>query len=80
MDKYFNTYREMISLRGLTDHNLKSASETVARLKECGHEIIIVTGRAHTTENNVMGAIFRWMLKHWLKKNHFQYDKIFYCS
>lgn len=24
MDKYFNTYREMISLRGLTDHTLKS--------------------------------------------------------
>lgn len=24
MDKYFNSYREMISLRGLTDHTLKS--------------------------------------------------------
>lgn len=24
MDKYFNTYREMLSLRGLTDHTLKS--------------------------------------------------------
>ncbi len=23
MDKYFNSYREMISLRGLTDHTLK---------------------------------------------------------
>lgn len=26
MDNYFNTYREMISLRGLTDHTLKSYS------------------------------------------------------
>ena len=26
MDKYFNSYREMISLRGLTDHTLKSYS------------------------------------------------------
>ena len=26
MDKYFNLYREMISLRGLTDHTLKSYS------------------------------------------------------
>lgn len=26
MDKYLNTYREMISLRGLTDHTLKSYS------------------------------------------------------
>lgn len=26
MDKYFNTYREMISLRGLTDHTLISYS------------------------------------------------------
>ena len=24
MDKYFNSYREMISLRGLADHTLKS--------------------------------------------------------
>lgn len=24
MDKYFNSYREMISLRGLTDHTKKS--------------------------------------------------------
>ena len=26
MDKYFNSYREMISLRGLTDHTIKSYS------------------------------------------------------
>ena len=26
MDKYFNSYREMISLRGLTDHALKNYS------------------------------------------------------
>ena len=26
MDKYFNSYREMISLRGLTDHTMKSYS------------------------------------------------------
>ncbi len=26
MDKYFNSYREMISLRGLTGHTLKSYS------------------------------------------------------
>jgi len=26
MDKYFNTYREMLSLRGLTDHTIKSYS------------------------------------------------------
>lgn len=24
MDKYFNSYREMLSLRGLTDHTMKS--------------------------------------------------------
>lgn len=26
MNKYFNSYRKMISLRGLTDHTIKSYS------------------------------------------------------
>lgn len=30
MDKYFNTYREMISLRGLSDHTLKSYSTYIS--------------------------------------------------
>lgn len=56
------------------------AAETVKNLRKEGNKIYVVTGRAHTTEKGIVGGIFRWMLKHWLKKNHFQYDKIFFCS
>lgn len=56
------------------------AAETVNKLRKQGHKIYIVTGRAHTTEKGIVGMIFRWMLKSWLKKNHFKYDKIFFCA
>lgn len=58
----------------------KGAAQTARLWKSQGHKIYIITGRAHTTENNLTGFIFRWMLKHWLRKNHFVYDKIFFCS
>lgn len=56
------------------------AATVSSQLRKKGHEIVIVTGRAHTTENGITGKLFRWMLLHWLKKNHFEYDEIFYCS
>ncbi|MCQ2500258.1 MAG: hypothetical protein MJ117_02800 [Lachnospiraceae bacterium] len=64
----------------LTEPMTEGAAELSQKLHETGHKIIIVTGRAHTTETGTTGSLFRWMLKHWLKKNHFYYDEIFYCS
>lgn len=58
----------------------KGAAKYAKDMHENGHKIYIVTGRAHTTEVGIMGKIFRWMLKYWLKKNHFYCDDIFYCS
>lgn len=58
----------------------KGAAETSKRLREDGHTVYIITGRAHTTESGITGKIFRWMLVHWLKNNKFEYDKIFYVS
>lgn len=58
----------------------KDAADISKQLRKNGHEIVIVTGRAHTTEAGITGKLFRWMLMHWLKKNHFEYDDIFYCS
>lgn len=58
----------------------KGAAEYAKRAHEKGHKIYVVTGRAHTTEKGMTGKIFRRMLKRWLKKNHFYYDEIYYCS
>ena len=56
------------------------AAEVAKKLRTMGHKVVIVTGRAHTTETGITGKLFRWMLVHWLKKNDFEYDDIFYCS
>lgn len=58
----------------------QGASEYARNMHEKGHKIYIITGRVHTTEKGITGKLFRWMLKHWMKKNHFYYDDIFYCS
>ena len=58
----------------------KGAAKTVQEWKKQGHAIYIITSRAHTTEHNLTGWVFRWMLKHWLRKNDLHYDKIFFCS
>lgn len=64
----------------LTEPMTIGAAEISKKLRDDGHKITIVTGRAHTTESGSMGKLFRWMLRHWLKKNGFIYDEIFYCS
>lgn len=64
----------------LTEPMTEGAADLSKKLHKAGHKIFIVTGRAHTTETGTTGSLFRWMLKHWLKKNHFYYDDIFYCS
>lgn len=58
----------------------KGAADLSKKIKANGHKITIVTGRAHTTEQSTTGKLFRWMLKHWLKKNGFVYDEIYYCT
>lgn len=64
----------------LVDSIRQDAKAVIDKLKEDGHEIFILTGRAHTTENNARGKLFRQMLEYWLKKNGVQYDEIYYCS
>ena len=49
----------------------KDAARVSKQLRNMGHEIVIVTGRAHTTENGITGKLFRWMLVHWIKNNDF---------
>lgn len=58
----------------------KDAAEIINKLKREGNRIIIITSRAHTTESGTTGMVFRWMLKHWLKKNNLNYDNIIFCE
>lgn len=58
----------------------ENIAATIRKLKSEGNEIYIITGRAHTTEQNTTGALFRKMLIYWLKKENIPYDKIVFCS
>lgn len=60
--------------------NKSEASDIIARLKAEGHEIHIITGRAHTTEQGYVGDLFRKMLIWRLKKDNIHYDSIHFCS
>lgn len=76
-EKFWSIYIWEYCLRlKMTD----GADETVRILKQKGNQIYIITGRAHTKEKGVVGVIFRKMLKYWLRKNKFVYDKIFYVT
>ncbi len=58
----------------------ENIAATIRKLKEEGNEIYIITGRAHTTEDNAMGALFRKMMIYWLNKENISYDEIVFCS
>ena len=58
----------------------EDAAEVVNSLREEGHRIVIITSRVHTTETGITGKLFRWMLRHWLRKNHMTYDDIIFCE
>lgn len=60
--------------------NNSKAIDMINRLKAEGHEIHIITGRAHTTEEGILGNIFRKMLIWRLKKDNIPYDSIHFCS
>lgn len=76
-EKFWSRYIWEYCLRlKMTD----GAAETVRILKQKGNQVYIITGRAHTKEKGVVGFIFRMMLKYWLWKNKFIYDKIFYVT
>ena len=61
MDKYFNSYREMISLRGLTDHTLKSYSTYIRSYLDYLQNIL------HKSPEDVFWQDLRDYIK-WLQK------------
>lgn len=61
MDKYFNSYREMISLRGLTGHTLKSYSTYIRSYLDYLQNIL------HKSPEDVSWQDLRDYIK-WLQK------------
>ncbi len=74
-DKFWKKY---IWRYCLLEKARKDASLVMNKLKEEGDEIYILTARAHTTEQNTTGRLFRSMLKYFLRKENIPYDHIFY--
>ena len=63
----------------MSEPAIDNAAQVISKLHDDGHKIIIITGRVHTTKNNITGKLFRTMLRYWLKKNHIVYDDIVFC-
>lgn len=72
MDKYFNLYREMISLRGLSDHTLKSYSTYICSYLDYLQNIL------HKSPEDVSWQELRNYIK-WLQKERSLADRTINC-
>ena len=72
MDKYFKLYREMISLRGLTDHTLKSYSTYIRSYLDYLQNIL------HKSPEDVSWQELRNFIK-WLQKERNLADRTINC-
>lgn len=59
---------------------IEDAAEIIKRLKEEGNRILIITSRAFTSRQGLMGLLSRRILKNWLKKKAVPYDAISFCD
>lgn len=57
----------------------ENAAAVFKKLKEEGHNLYIITSRAHATEEGITGKLFRKMLFDWLDKEGIIYDDIELC-
>src|SRR5574344_192957 len=57
-----------------------NAAEVIDKLRKENYSITIITCRAKTTSNDIVGAFARLALKYWLSKEKINYDKIFFCN
>ena len=56
------------------------AARTISKLRNDGHHIYIVTSRVFTTRKGAAGALFRVILKGWLRKSGVCYEGIAFCE
>ena len=58
----------------------KYASVVTKKLKQEGHKIILFTNRTQTSRKDIIGSVYKELLKHWLSKNEIVYDEIIYSD
>lgn len=59
---------------------IENAAEIIKQLKDEGNRILIITSRAFTSRQGLMGLLSRRLLKRWLKKMAVPYDAISFCD
>ena len=55
-------------------------ADSIRRLRGEGHSIHIITSRTLAVGHGLISVFFRWVLRHWLRKNRIKYDGIVFCS
>ncbi len=73
MDKYFNSFQEMISLRGLTDHTLKSYCTYIHAYLD------YLENTLHKFPEDITWAEQREFVR-WLSTNKFLSDRTINCA
>lgn len=58
----------------------ENAAQTINCLKKEGHSIHIITARVMTDKKNMLGFLFRYFLKNWLRHNNVKYDSIHFVD
>ena len=58
----------------------ENAAVTIEQLRKEGNKVYLITARALADRKDVLGAIMRWLLRIWLKKNGVKVDGIYYVS
>ncbi len=71
-DRYFPEY--------LAEPARRYAGEVLNKLREEGHEVVIITARWSSTWQNAQGELMRRTVKAWLEKNGIGYDELVFSA
>lgn len=58
----------------------ENAAAVIHLLREQGNSVYLITARVLADKENILGKIMRQYLVRWLKRNHVEYDGIYYVS
>lgn len=56
------------------------SAEIIQKLRDENNKIFIVTSRAKSADNDIIGLLSRKLLIYWLNRENISYDKIFFCK
>ena len=71
-------WKEYLEIYATKEKSRPFANEVIAKLKEDGHEIYIITARFLTERNDELGDKMRNIVINWLSENCISYDRIIF--